>query len=526
MQEPIDVHKVFAEYFKGCEALAYALSSRLGEGNICIDINEYISNSELTEENPYFTDKETFLKQTEEGNFVTPTVSDEAIKPFLIHDGRAYLQRYFRYESDMIRHIKRLKNNFHIITGGPGSGKTYSVSMKLIDLHKNGKDLKVALAAPTGKAAVRMNESIKKFVRDKEGSISPGTRDLLIGLKAQTIHRLLGTRTNSVFFTYNEENKLPYDVIIIDECSMVDGAMMTKLLEAISDNSVLYLIGDKDQLASVEAGSVFGDLCRSENTEIMRDKVDTLKGSRRFSKDEGIWKISQEIIGGKIEDLKAYENDEQVIIDTEFSRDLFERFALMYRDYIIEDNIEEALKKLNRVRFLCVTRSGDQSVSEYNKKIQYFLSQKIEGFHPKSEGFYHNQPIIITSNDYKLGVFNGDVGIVREKEIKGKKVMMASFETTDEKIREIQAGFLNHYETVFAMTIHKSQGSEFENVVVVLPLKRGKKLLTRELLYTGVTRAMKKVLIQSPPEVIPECVSKSVMRASGLEARLLKEKMQ
>jgi len=523
MNESIDVHKVFAEYFKGCETLAYAVSSRLGEGNMCIDINEYASSSELIAENPFFTDKESFLKQTEEGDYVTYIISDDVLKPFIIHNGKAYLQRYFRYETDMIRHIKRLKDNFHIITGGPGSGKTYSVSMKLIDLCKNGRDLKVALAAPTGKAAVRMNESIKKFVRENEKSITPGVRDLLTGLEAQTVHRLLGYRINSVFFAYNEKNKLPYDVVIVDECSMVDGAMMTKLLEAVSDSSVLYLIGDRDQLASVEAGSVFGDLCRSEKTEVMNGKVETLEGSRRFTKDAGIWKISQDIIGGKLNDITPYGGNDQVTIDTEFSNDLFEKYALMYSDYILEDNVEEALKKLYRIRFLCVTRTDDQSVAEYNKKIQYFLSRKIEGFHPRSERFYHNQPIMITSNDYKLGIFNGDVGIVREKEIKGRKVMMASFETTDGKVREIQAGFLNHYQTVFAMTIHKSQGSEFENVVVVLPLRRGKKLLTRELLYTGVTRAIKKVLIQSPPEVITECAGKSVMRASGLETRLLKE---
>lgn len=525
MAEAIDVHKVFAEYFKGCEALAYAVSSRLGEGNICIDINEYAGNTALTTGNPFFTDKESFLKQTDEGEFVTCNTSDEVLKPFIINDGKAYLQRYFHYETGIIRHIKRLNNNFHIITGGPGSGKTYSVSTKLVELLDKDITLKIALAAPTGKAAVRMNESIKKYVKDTEDPIAPGVKEILTGLKAQTIHRLLGTRINSVFFNCNEKNKLPYDVVIIDECSMVDGAMMSKLLEAVNDTSILYLIGDRDQLASVEAGSVFGDLCRSEKTDVMKGKVETLKGSRRFTKDAGIWKISQSIIGGQFRDIKEYDGNEQVTIDTEFSKDLFEKYALIYRAYIAETDIVKALKKLNMVRFLCVTKTDDNSVSEYNKKIQYFLSRNIEGFKPKAEGFYHNQPIIITKNDYKLGVFNGDVGIVREKEVKGRKVMMASFETTDGKIMEIQAGYLNHYETVFAMTVHKSQGSEFENVVVVLPQKLGKKLLTRELLYTGVTRAIKKVLIQSSPEVIAECVEKSVMRASGLETRLLKEKM-
>jgi exodeoxyribonuclease V alpha subunit len=189
----------------------------------------------------------------------------------------------------------------------------------------------------------------------------------------------------------------------------------------------------------------------------------------------------------------------------------------------LETDTKEALKKLNQVRFLCVTRENDHSVSDYNKKIQYFLSKQIEGFRPRSEGFYHNQPVIITKNDYKLGIFNGDVGIIREKDTIDGKVLFANFETTDDKIKEIQAGYLNHYETVFAMTIHKSQGSEFDNVVVVLPEKQGEKLLTRELLYTGVTRAMTKVLIQSTEEVILKCASKRVSRASGLEERLNNE---
>ena len=533
MTEPIDVHKIFAEYFKGREALAYALSSKLAEGNICIDIDDYKSELPgLLEEQKakeyfigeytrFWPSPEDFEKQCIPGDYVTNY--SEELKPFVVQGRNAYLHRYFKYETAIIDNIKRLGNNFHIITGGPGSGKTYSVSAKLVELLGGKITLKIALAAPTGKAAARMNESIKKFTEDPDSKIREDIKTRLTELKAQTIHRLLGSKPDSVFFKYDETNRLPYDVVIIDECSMVDGAMMAKLLNAVEKETILYLIGDKDQLASVEAGSVFGDICRARNSKLLKAKVELKTESHRFDPEKGIGKFSKLVIDGTFKDLKVYDNDEQITFDASYSDDLFKQYALKYKDYIVETDIKEALKKLNHVRFLCVTRENDHSVSEYNKKIQYYLSKQIEGFKPRSEGFYHNQPVIITQNDYKLGIFNGDVGIIREKETESGKVLVAYFETADGKLKEIQAGYLNHYETVFAMTIHKSQGSEFDNVVVVLPEKQGEKLLTRELLYTGVTRAISKALIQSTEEILFKCAAKSVSRASGLEERLNNE---
>jgi len=524
MKDPVDVHKVFAEYFKGCEALAYALSSRLAEGNICIDIKDYASNTELSAENPFFSNRDGFLKQTEEGYYVTHTTDGSVLKPIVIMNGNAYLQRYFKYETEIIKNIRRLGDKFHIVTGGPGSGKTYSVAKRLNDLFRQNPNLKAALAAPTGKAAFRMYESIKNYALKPENHINENIKPLLKGLKAETIHRLLGYRPDSVFFKYDEKNRLPYDVVIIDECSMVDGALMSKLLSAIGDNTILYLIGDRDQLASVEAGSVFGDLCRAAGSDLLKGRVEIISGSRRFKQDEGIWRISQKIIKAEPFSDIDFKADEQVSIDYYYSDELFLENALIYAEYISEENIGTALKKLNRVRFLCVTKENDRSVAEYNKKIRNALRNNTEGFNPKSEGFYHNQPIMITKNDYKLNLFNGDIGIIREKEVNGRNVFMAFFEAPDNQIREIQAGYLNHWKEVFAMTIHKSQGSEFDNVVVVLPEKQGKKLLTRELLYTGVTRATGKVLIQSNQEIISECIGKGVIRASGLESRIIENK--
>jgi len=310
--------------------------------------------------------------------------------------------------------------------------------------------------------------------------------------------------------------------VVIDECSMVDGALMAKLQSAVDDKTMLFLIGDKDQLASVEAGSVFGDICRAGKSAPLNGKIEFLEGSRRFDKDKGIGKLSREIIEGNHNNLDSYTDDPQVKIDHSFSKELFEEYALLYKDYIEEPDIREALKKLNRIRFLCVTRENDHSVAQVNKQISYLLSSTVAGFNPKAEGFYENQPVIVTNNDYNLDIFNGDVGIIRKESRNGKETYYAYFEDSSGEVRKIPAGYLNNFETVFAMTIHKSQGSEFDNVVVILPEKQGEKLLTRELLYTAVTRARSRVLIQSSADNLRSCVDRSVSRASGLEERLNK----
>lgn len=519
MNQNIDVHRIFAEYFQGYEALAYAVSAKLGQGNICLDIDEYLNTENIHEINPFFDTEDGFTELTKEGSYVTH--DDIELKPFIIKNGKAYLHRYFQYETQIIKNIERFGNNFKIITGGPGTGKTYGVSTELSRLFLESPELNVALAAPTGKAAARMNEAIKHFAEDPENSISNAVRTKLTGLNAQTIHRLLGYIRDSVFFNYNMERRLPFDVVIIDECSMIDGALMAKLLNAIDDNTSLYLLGDKDQLASVEAGSVFGDMCRLKESSLLKGRIEIKDKSWRFDRDKGIGKFSREVIDGTFKEIDSFKDDEQINIDTNFNENLFKEMALKYIDYIQETDIKKALEKLNNIRFLCVTREHDHSVAETNIKIEKILKYKFNDnskFNPE-EGFYHNQPVIITRNDYNLKIFNGDVGLIRRKD----NILVAYFENTDGEIRNIPAGYLNHYDTVFAMTIHKSQGSEFDHEVLLLPEKQGEKLLTRELLYTGVTRAKKSVLIQSTEEVLLKCVEKEVSRTSGLQQRLKSE---
>ena len=531
MKQAVDVHKVFAEYFKGVEALAYAVSKTLEEGSICLDIEGYketfkkiVNEKGDTEKlNPFLKDLTELDSQTKEGTFVT--LSDKELKPFIIRNGKVYLHRYFQYETQIIENIKRLGDNFRIITGGPGTGKTYSVATELVKLFTKNPDRKVALAAPTGKAAARMNESIKNYAGEKEEELGEKIYDKLTSLNAKTLHRLLGYVRNSVFFKHNEENPLPFNVVVIDEASMIDGAMMAKLLNAIGDNTTFYLIGDKDQLASVEAGSVFGDICRAKDSALMKDKVEVKVKNWRAEKSPRLMEFSQKIIDGKDDNdtkkeyIKTCENNEEVVIDTEYDEDLFNEQIKLYKEYIEAPTVEEALKKLIRVRVLCVTREHDHSVAEANDRIEKYLKKTINDkdlFDPK-DGFYHNQPVIITKNDYNLGLNNGDVGLIRKD---GNGSFKFYYEGQDGELKFHPAGYLSHYETVFAMTIHKSQGSEFENVVVLLPEKQARKLLTRELLYTAVTRAKKKVLVQSIPESLEHCLNNVVSRASGLTERI------
>ncbi|MFW5758747.1 MAG: exodeoxyribonuclease V subunit alpha [Bacteroidota bacterium] len=538
--DKIDVHKVFATCFTGNESLAYALSEELEDGSICLDIGQYISFMESlqdkTAENPFWKDSDDFKKNLTDGVFVS--VTGEQTKPFIIRNGKAYLHRFYMYETQILSKIYALKDRFRVVTGGPGTGKTYSVGQNLIEMLSKDADLKVSLAAPTGKAAVRMEEAIRQFVEKNESIKDGQMKDKLKSLKAETLHRLLGYKPNSVFFRHDAKNPLPVDVVVVDEASMIDAALMAKLLDAIGDETQLYLIGDKDQLASVEAGSVFGDICRSlldENRKAGQvEKVEKkfsnggmiemrIKNFRAQNAPKLI-EFSRKLIDGESDFISQYENNNEVEIDQTFSKEKFKSMAMLYKDYIDESDIAKALKKLNKVRFLCVTREYDHSVAETNKAIEKILRKEIEDptlFSPKF-GFYHNQPIIITQNDYNLGLSNGDVGIIRKDE---KGNMKAFFEDSrsEKGYKSIPAGYLNDFETVFAMTIHKSQGSEFENVVVLLPEKQARKLLTRELLYTAVTRAKKKVLVQSTREALLHCVESSVSRASGLTERLKTE---
>jgi len=595
MQTINDVHQQFAAFFKSdaLKPLAYLVSKRLAEGNICVHLDQlnllpdeliYLEKYPLTEPaNQLLTDP-----------MVTTAAGEK--QPFVFHNNRLYLQRYFAYESSILASIQscvasekkqrpqRLQqllthkdfirslsipdtsttltaeekidwqqtaaivgvlNNFTIITGGPGTGKTTTVAKMLAILFTIDPAFKVALAAPTGKAAVRMAESLKGSKIDVDIALKEKFKTLV----PTTIHRLLKYVPDSPYFKHDQTNPLNYDLVIVDEASMIDAALFSKLLAAIGPATRIILLGDKDQLASVEAGSLLGDLCQTqitmnvlsaENVElinsfipgieqqistgyieaaanVLSEHIIELKRSRRFTGDGGIGKFSKAIIHGRLDEIEAFvdENkDAAVTIDTSYADDLFNSFITGYENFIGEKDISKALEKLNQLRVLCAVREGPQGLKAVNKKIEMILVEK--GLIDNKIEFYNNRPIIVTRNYPELKLFNGDVGMIRPDSTGSLK---AWFEDSDKNLRAVLPGYITSAETVFAMTIHKSQGSEYAKVLVMLPSSADQPLLTRELLYTAITRAKEAVLLQAGKEVILYTANRSVQRASGIMDR-------
>ncbi len=617
MSQIIDVHKEFASFFmdEKIEIAAYAVSKKLEEGHTCLNIESFNSNLSQSESEGIML-KPIDVDALKKSSFVSEKV--EEVQPFILHSGNFYLQRYFSYETEIIEKIGQMiahednsafkaelllkhkdfildlfsdhkvyanfsneeninwqlvgaitsmLSNFSIITGGPGTGKTTAVAKLLAILYTIQPELKIALAAPTGKAAARMKESLMSAVirgeNDKDRLIRELNDDMqhFNKLSASTLHRLLGFQPGTHYFKHDAQNMLDYDVVIVDESSMIGASMMAKLLNAIKPTSKLIMLGDKDQLASVEAGSIFGDICLTqkgkmnklskqradlinsyivdENARLNKDDIlqepfnnplqhhiIELKKSWRFKSTEGIGEFSHAVIQGALTDeiiTKPVPQEGQYVkvcndYESKDLADLMDGF----KAYIEEEDILQALKNLNQVRFLCAVRSGRYGVQHYNSLISSYL--KDEGCLEPSASFYENQPIMITKNNKEHNLFNGDIGLIRKDVVIDK--YMAYFEDGDSETgyTAIPTTYLSEYTTVFAMTIHKSQGSEFEHVGIVLPDDENTPLLTRELIYTAITRAKERAIIFSSNEVLKAGVARQVERASGITNRFINTK--
>ncbi len=591
-----DIHEQFAHFFKD-EALqpyAYLVSKKLNEGHICIEMPLGAEElAELAPDLPSVQPNDSVLRESGLVCTYEAAVYQPSKQPFVWHNNRLYLQRYFAYETLILKRvagflttetaaysqrsqqlieqkafirslfkpqagatlahadwqlaaaISGVLNNFTIITGGPGTGKTTTVAKLLAILYSLYPGLKVALAAPTGKASARIAESIKNARLDIDEKIVAKFKEL----EPSTIHRLLKPVTGSPYFKHDQGNPLRFDVVIVDESSMMDAALFAKLLDAIGPGTRLILLGDKDQLASVEAGSLFGDLCNAqeqlnhfspERLQLMNSLIDEpgrkipdsfsdsnnphplfqhvieLRHSHRFSDQEGIGRISRAVINNNVSILESFLTpgaDDKVTIDPLYDDELFQQFIMGYAAYINEPDIAVALKKMNDLKVLCAVREGPQGLHAVNKKIEDLLiRQRIIR---RTGEFYDSRPIMVTANNYDLGLFNGDIGIIRRTP---QGVPMAWFEDSEGGLKQILPGYISEMETVFAMTIHKSQGSEFREVLIVLP-QREINILTRELLYTGITRTREKVIIQGSAELIMKAAEAHVKRTSGIKER-------
>ncbi|MFK5969887.1 MAG: exodeoxyribonuclease V subunit alpha [Candidatus Marithrix sp.] len=442
------------------------------------------------------------------------------------------LARLFPKQSNKQKEAANLavSRKFCIISGGPGTGKTATVIKILALLLEQNPNLNLVMIAPTGKAANRLKEAVTKTLPSLDCSHAIKTA---IPTDTYTIHRLLGSKLNSPYFHFSANNPLPYDVVVVDEASMIDLALMTKLIQAIPSQAHLILLGDKDQLASVEAGTVLGDICEAgliqaniiNNSQLTvhNSKLDNINSSiilldksYRFSEQSGIWKLSQAVKQGDgetaLQVLKSasYPDVEWHSLAEALPTDLIEQISTKFS--MFEPQPEIALQNFDKFRVLCATRHGLHGILNINQSVENYYRNTSQ----IQSSCYHGQPIIIKRNDYNLNLFNGDIGIIFN--VAGQK--KAIFLDAAGKRRDFWPNRLPEYETVYAMTIHKSQGSEFEQVLMILP-SQFSPVLTRQLIYTGITRAGKKISIWGNEQIFKQAIATEIDRFSGLTNQLL-----
>ena len=439
-----------------------------------------------------------------------------------------------------------LTRRFSVISGGPGTGKTTTVTKLLASLvtqaQQDNKSIAIKLVAPTGKAAARLTESIGQAVQSI--GLAPEVKEA-IPTDASTLHRLLGYIPNQVDFRHNKSNPLHLDVLVVDEASMVDLPMMARLLDAVPEHARVILLGDKDQLASVEAGAVLGDICQftkmgySQNqaqqlsqltgyalpvqshNNAVADSLCMLQKSYRFDARSGIGQLAKAINeGSKFKVEAVWAKGFSDIRFHDLSNDSYNAMITMmvngYRSYLghihAGDKPEVALKAFSQIQLLCAMREGDFGVVGLNQRIEKGL-RKSDLIPHGDEVWYSGRPVMVTQNDYGVGLYNGDIGIAMPDPVDQR--LRVYFDMPDGSIRGVLPSQLPEHETVYAMTIHKSQGSEFEHTVLALPAEFSP-ILTRELIYTGVTRAKKKLDLFATEKVVARGVMIKTQRNSGL----------
>jgi exodeoxyribonuclease V alpha subunit len=411
-----------------------------------------------------------------------------------------------------------LAQGFTVLTGGPGTGKTTTVARLLAlfaeQAHSTGNArLRIALAAPTGKAAVRLQEAVQLEI----DQLDVVDRERLSGLKATTLHRLLGSRPDtSSRFKHHRGNRLPHDMIVVDETSMVSLTMMARLLEAVRPETRLLLVGDADQLASVEAGAVLADLVEGLNAR-GDTRVAALTTSHRFGTSIG--ELASGIRVGDadlvIDMLRTGDEHIEWINTedwTERLRNVLIPHALQLRQAAVSGDLTAALATLDEHRLLCAHRRGPYGIAHWNRQVERWLTEATG--EPIWSSWYAGRPVLIAANDYGLGLYNGDTGVT----ILADGVLRAVIASAGGPLY-FATSRLGEIETMHAMTIHKSQGSQADEVTVLLP-SEDSRLLTRELFYTAVTRAMRKVRVVGTEAGVRAAIAHRAARASGLRLRL------
>ncbi len=427
-----------------------------------------------------------------------------------------------------------------VLTGGPGTGKTTTIARLLVLLEEQAQATGarpplVALAAPTGKAAQRMAAALRDEV--SHARTSAGVRERLLALEAVTVHRLLGPLPGSTSrFRYHRLNQLPHDVVVIDETSMVPLSLMARLVEAVRTDARLILVGDPQQLASVEAGAVLADIVSpwdttapaahppigtGQCTSVLRTNhrfqgsLAALADAVRAGDRQSVMKVLAH--GGP--ELEWYQVDlaaGQAI--PEAVRAMATAAARRLAEAAQSGDVDGALRELGSTRALCAHRAGPSGASTWNWYIEQWLAAEVGG-PPATGTWFPGRPVIVTANDYELRLFNGDMGVaVALPPGKEDGALSVAFDRPGAPYL-VSPARLGEVPTAYAVTVHRGQGSEADEVVVVLP-SPGSRILTRELLYTAVTRARHRLVLVSPEESVAAALARPVARASGLAARL------
>ncbi|QXI37895.1 exodeoxyribonuclease V subunit alpha [Pseudomonas xantholysinigenes] len=620
--------------------LAAALAShQLGHGHVCLDLRQTLAEPDFALSLPPEGDALTgplllpsqllgsldlalWLQRIGQSTLVAAGDSlAQRPRPLVLSGERLYLRRYWTYErridttlherlarqfpvqADLPQRLAQLfdegapmgevdwqklacalatRAGFSVITGGPGTGKTTTVVRLLALLQgpavEQGRPLRIRLAAPTGKAAARLTESIGQQVARLQ--VASEVREQ-IPTEVSTVHRLLGSRPGSRHFRHHAGNPLPLDVLVVDEASMIDLEMMANLLDALPANARLVLLGDKDQLASVEAGAVLGDLCRDAEDgcywpqtlawleqmggqslagvglqagdglrKPLAQQIVMLRHSRRFGEGSGIGQLArlvnrQQALEARALLAKRLDDVFCLTLGGEHDKRL-DRLLLDglnqgtegpqgYRSYLRtigrlrpapgtpaddprwEQWASEVLRGFEAFQLLCAVRKGAWGVEGLNERVARVLHNA--GLIDTQQPWYEGRPVLVTRNDYGLGLMNGDIGIaLRLPDEQGEALLRVAFPRNDGSggVRFVLPSRLSDVETVFAMTVHKSQGSEFSHTALVLPDALNP-VLTKELVYTGITRAKQCFsLVEPRAGVFEEAVGRKVRRVSGL----------